>query len=107
MNTELKRIWKEAALVQFKHYPDICLAGLGGGGNEHPQDNKSPIFWDTTPCSPLEVNRRFGGTPRLRFQCRRISQTRNQQQLLASRLMLVSCYTALYPKRQDSSKPQL
>jgi hypothetical protein len=23
---------------------------------------KSTIFWDITPCSPLNVNRRFGGT---------------------------------------------
>jgi hypothetical protein len=26
---------------------------------------KSSIFWDITPCSPLSVNRRFGGTCRL------------------------------------------
>jgi hypothetical protein len=26
---------------------------------------KSTIFWDITPCSPLKVNRRFGGTYRL------------------------------------------
>jgi hypothetical protein len=23
---------------------------------------KSTIFWDITPCSPVSVNRRFGGT---------------------------------------------
>jgi hypothetical protein len=23
---------------------------------------KGTIFWDITPCSPLKVNRRFGGT---------------------------------------------
>jgi hypothetical protein len=23
---------------------------------------KSTVFWDMTPCSPLKVNRRFGGT---------------------------------------------
>jgi hypothetical protein len=26
---------------------------------------KSSIFWDITPCSPLNVNRHFGGTYRL------------------------------------------
>jgi hypothetical protein len=26
---------------------------------------KSNIFWDITPCGPLKVNRRFGGTYRL------------------------------------------
>jgi hypothetical protein len=29
---------------------------------------KSTIFWDITPCSPLKVNRRFGGTYRLHLQ---------------------------------------
>jgi hypothetical protein len=37
---------------------------------------KSPIFWDITPCSPLKVNRRFGGTCRLNFQGRRIDKAR-------------------------------
>jgi hypothetical protein len=35
---------------------------------------KSTIFWDITPCSPLSVNRRFGGTYRLHLQVRKISQ---------------------------------
>jgi hypothetical protein len=26
---------------------------------------KSSTFWDITPCNPLKVNRRFGGTCRL------------------------------------------
>jgi hypothetical protein len=39
---------------------------------------KSTIFWDITPCSPLEVNRRFGGTYRFHLQGRRISGARNQ-----------------------------
>jgi hypothetical protein len=33
----------------------------------------SAIFWDIKPCSPLSVNRRFGGTYRLHIQCREIS----------------------------------
>jgi hypothetical protein len=28
-------------------------------------DMKNLIFWDMTPCSPLSLNRRFGGTYRL------------------------------------------
>jgi hypothetical protein len=35
------------------------------------------IFWDITPCSPLEVKRRFEVTRRLHRQGRRISQARN------------------------------
>jgi hypothetical protein len=30
---------------------------------------KSTVFWDITPCNPLNVNRRFGGTYRLHLQC--------------------------------------
>jgi hypothetical protein len=32
---------------------------------------KSTIFWDITPCSPLSVNRRFGGTYLLHLRCRK------------------------------------
>jgi hypothetical protein len=32
---------------------------------------KSNIFWDITPCSPLNVNRRFGGRNRLHLQDRK------------------------------------
>jgi hypothetical protein len=39
---------------------------------------KSSIFWDIMSCSPLKVNRRFGGTCRLHFQGLRIIQARNQ-----------------------------
>jgi hypothetical protein len=41
---------------------------------------KGSIFWDITPCSPLEVNRRFGGKCRLYLQGRRISEVRNQRE---------------------------
>jgi hypothetical protein len=37
---------------------------------------KSSVFWDMMPCSPLEVNRRFGVTSRLHLRGRRISQGR-------------------------------
>jgi hypothetical protein len=38
---------------------------------------KSAIFWDITPCSPLEVNRRFGRNYHLDLQCR-INRARYQ-----------------------------
>jgi hypothetical protein len=41
---------------------------------------KSTIFWDITPCSPLKVNRRLGGTYRLHLQGRKISRARNQRE---------------------------
>jgi hypothetical protein len=40
---------------------------------------KSTIFWNIKPCSPLKLNRRFGGIYRLRLQGRRISRARNQR----------------------------
>jgi hypothetical protein len=40
---------------------------------------KITIFWDITPCSPLNVNRRFGGTYRLQLQGQRISLERKQR----------------------------
>jgi hypothetical protein len=40
---------------------------------------KGAIFWYTTPCSPLKVNRRFGGTCRLHRQGRKISRTRKRE----------------------------
>jgi hypothetical protein len=40
---------------------------------------KSTIFWDITLCSPLKVNRRFGGIYRLHLQGR-ISRARNQRE---------------------------
>jgi hypothetical protein len=40
---------------------------------------KSSIFWDIMPCSPLKVNRSFGGTWRLHLRGRIINQARNQR----------------------------
>jgi hypothetical protein len=91
---------------------------------------KSSIFWKITPCSPLKVNRRFGGTRRLYLQGRRISRARNQSEsrwqaelfFHAGFLLglfydpedggdmffrkvgwLSTGYAALYPRRQNSS----
>jgi hypothetical protein len=38
------------------------------------------IVWDITPCSPLKVNRHFGGIYHLQLQARRISRARNQRE---------------------------
>jgi hypothetical protein len=38
------------------------------------------ISWVTMSCSPLKVNRRFGGTYCLHLQFRRVSQARNQRE---------------------------
>jgi hypothetical protein len=41
---------------------------------------KSTIFLDITPCSPLKVYRRFGGTYRFHLQGWKISRTRNERE---------------------------
>jgi hypothetical protein len=41
---------------------------------------KTAVFWDITPCSPLKVNRRFGGTYLLHLQGPRISRARYQRE---------------------------
>jgi hypothetical protein len=39
---------------------------------------KGSIFWDTTPCSPLKINWRFGEIYLLHIDFERIRQARNQ-----------------------------
>jgi hypothetical protein len=49
-----------------------------------PVVTKTTTFWDITPCSMMEVNRRFGGTYRLHIQDQGISQA-GSKQILGSR----------------------
>jgi hypothetical protein len=42
---------------------------------------KGTILWDIKPCSPLKVNRRFGGTYQLHLQGRLISPERTQREI--------------------------
>jgi hypothetical protein len=56
------------------------------------------VFWDVTPCSPLKVNRRFGGTYRLLLQGR-ISRARYQLESRRQAEWLSTDYTELYPRR--------
>jgi hypothetical protein len=41
---------------------------------------KGSVLWDIVPCSPLKINRRFGGTGRLYLKDREISQAGNQHE---------------------------
>jgi hypothetical protein len=41
---------------------------------------KISVSWHITPCSPLKVNRRFGGTHRLHLQLRIINQARKEHE---------------------------
>jgi hypothetical protein len=63
---------------------------------------KSSIFWDTTPCSLVKVNRLFGRKYRLHLQDRRVNQTRNPEDgcdmFLRNNGWLSADYRAVYPK---------
>jgi hypothetical protein len=50
----------------------------------------SSVVWNITPCIPLKVNRRFGGTCRLQLEGRKISQAWKQVTSRAA-FTLVSC----------------
>jgi hypothetical protein len=61
---------------------------------------KRSIFWDIMPCSPLKVNRIFGGTCRFHHQGRKMSQVRNQRDcLLDTCFTLVPCLAYFRPWR--------
>jgi hypothetical protein len=45
---------------------------------------KSINYWDITPCSPLTVNRRFGGAYRLHLQGRRNKFSKKPSKQVAS-----------------------
>jgi hypothetical protein len=64
VNNELKGVCKEAvvAYVGFEVLTAVVI--------------KSNLFWDITPCSLLEVNRRFGGKYLRHLQGRRIIRVR-------------------------------
>jgi hypothetical protein len=57
---------------------------------EQSLDLKSIIFWDMTPCSPLGVNRRFGGTYHLHLQGRKNKFSKKPEiKQVASRNILI------------------
>jgi hypothetical protein len=59
-------IWEKSVYLRFEVLTAMVM--------------KRFVFWDITPCSPLKVNRRFGGTCRIHLQGRRINQARNQHE---------------------------
>jgi hypothetical protein len=63
---------------------------------------KSIVFWEITPCSPLKVNGRFGGTYRL-VSCSAYSSTLKMEAMFLWNIGLSTDYTASYPRRQNST----
>jgi hypothetical protein len=64
-------------LLRIKHQK--CIITANCAAFEVMVMKGTTVFWDITPCSPLKVNRRFGGTYRLYLQGRRISGAGNKQ----------------------------
>jgi hypothetical protein len=46
--------------------------------------------WDIIPCSPLNLNRRFGGTCRFHLQGAKINQARNQHKICSK--LVSTCF---------------
>jgi hypothetical protein len=64
---------------------------------------KTVIFWNITECSPLKVNRRFGGTYCLLLQGRRISRARNKPESRCQ-AELCCCFSILKMEATCSSE---
>jgi hypothetical protein len=56
---------------------------------------KSSIYRNITPCSPLEVNGRFGGTYCRQLQGQKISQARNQREVSSTFYLLHAAWLIL------------
>jgi hypothetical protein len=74
---------------------------------------KSTIFWDITPCSPLKVNRRFGGIHRLHqgfhagFLLGLFSEPEEGGDMFLRNFSWLSTdCSALYPRGQNSRAEQ-
>jgi hypothetical protein len=85
---------------------------------------KSYFFWNKTPCSPLEINRNFGGTSSMPNKPGKKREASKQSLMLVHAGFLLGLffdhedggamfvrnvglfstdYTALYPRRENSS----
>jgi hypothetical protein len=71
---------------------------------------RGSVFWDMTPCTPLKVNRRFGGTCRLLATCFYavfllglfFDSEDGGEMFLRNVGWLSAVYTALYYRRKNS-----
>jgi hypothetical protein len=59
---------------------------------------------DIVSCSPLKDNGYFGGTCRLRFQVRRISETRDQQETGSKQSNPLAEISGFYRKQERTAR---
>jgi hypothetical protein len=78
-----RKVWITCLLAQIR----ACIppkAGVelyvGASSVMETFSNRSYIVWDTTPCSPLKVIRRFGTTYLLHLLGWRVNEVRNQHE---------------------------
>jgi hypothetical protein len=57
---------------------------------------KSSVIWAITPCSPLKVNRHFGGTCRLHHQGQTVRQARNPYEANNKRRLFAAFIIPIY-----------
>lgn len=53
------------------------------------------IFWEVTPCSPIEIHRLFGGTYCLHLLDWEVSQARNRQEEISVIILSFYIYTCI------------
>jgi hypothetical protein len=63
---------------------------------------KSTIFWDITPCIPLSVNRRLGGTNRLNLKGRKIKRWTKPARNQVTSLQVVSCSAIFFTLKMEA-----
>jgi hypothetical protein len=80
---------------------NVILIGLVGFEVLTAVVTTSSIFWDITPCSPLQVNLSFGRTYRLHLQAR-ISQARNKPEAVCDcHLLRYDFFLGLFFEPED------
>jgi hypothetical protein len=63
----------------------------------------SSVFWDITPCSPLNVNRRFGGICRPYLFLGLFFDPEDEGEIFPRKLLWLSAdYTTLYGARDSA-----
>jgi hypothetical protein len=100
-------LWKR--LLYYKHccklhtyFPHrITYMNVGISNCKTIVKSESPVFWDITPCSPLKVNRRFGGTCRVyllwnvaRWKQNPVRKFNDSCEVSSAQICLLPAYTA-------------
>jgi hypothetical protein len=86
-------MWNERSYVTTETDPVSKMLCLDNGQNSRhvlfeaitAVTMKNSMVWDIRPCSPMKVNRRFGGIYRLHFRVEKWNKQENSMKQAASR----------------------